>query len=60
MGLISANTGGCWTSNSVWVVAVLYWPVSKNITTQEALKNLLTANNTGGTVPVSGVLNKLS
>ncbi len=43
----------------MWVVAVLYWTVAKNITMQEALKNLLTTNNTGGTVPVSGVLNKL-
>jgi hypothetical protein len=37
-----------------WVVAVLYSPEAQNITTREALKNLLTANDPGGAVPFSG------
>jgi hypothetical protein len=38
-----------------WMVAVLYGPAAQNITTREALKNLLTVNDPGGTVPVRGV-----
>jgi hypothetical protein len=34
-------------------------PVVQNITTREALKNLLTANDPGVAVPVSGVLDVL-
>jgi hypothetical protein len=43
-----------------WVVAVLYGPAAQNITTREALKNLLTANDPGGAVPVSGGLDVLA
>jgi hypothetical protein len=39
-----------------WMVAVLHGPAAQNITTRAALKTLLTANDLGGTVPVSGVL----
>ena len=40
----------------VWMMAVLYGPVEQNITTSEALKNILTANDPGGIVPVRGVI----
>ena len=43
-----------------WVVSVLYGPAAQNITTREALKNLLTTNNPGGVVPVSRELDALA
>jgi hypothetical protein len=43
-----------------WVVAVLYTPAAQNITTRDALKNLLTANDPGFAVPVSGGLDALA
>ena len=43
-----------------WVVAVLYTPAAQNITTRDALKSLLTANNPGVTVPVSGGLDAMA
>jgi hypothetical protein len=38
------------------MVAVLYGPGAVNITKRESLKNLLTDNDPGGTVPVRGVI----
>jgi hypothetical protein len=43
-----------------WVVSVLYSPVTQNITTRESLKNLLTANDPGDTVPFNGGLDELT
>jgi hypothetical protein len=40
----------------VWMMAVLYGPAVQNITTCEALKNILTANDPGGIVPVRGAI----
>jgi hypothetical protein len=42
-----------------WVEAVLHSPDVQNITTREALKNLLTAKDSGGSVPFSGGLDML-
>jgi hypothetical protein len=43
-----------------WMVAVLYGPETLNITTSEALKNLLTTTDPGGAVSVSGGLDVLA
>jgi hypothetical protein len=43
-----------------WMVLVLYTPAVKSITTRDALKNLLTANDQGDAVPVSGGLDALA
>jgi hypothetical protein len=43
-----------------WMVAVLYTLTAQNISTREALKNLLTTNDPGGAVPVSGGLDALA
>jgi hypothetical protein len=43
-----------------WVVTVLYTPVAQNITTRDSLKNLLTVNDPGVAVPVSGELDTLA
>ena len=43
-----------------WMVAVLYTTAAQNITTRDVLKNLLTANDPGDVVPVSGGLDTLA
>jgi hypothetical protein len=43
-----------------WMVAVLYGPAAQNITTREALKNLLTSTDPRGAVSVSGGLDMLA